>query len=607
MDEIRQENEKTEDIIPSIQLNNENENELEFIIEVNTDLNENNNELNEVGVNENENQNSNDFINIIESQITIQNEEETQNEQPENNNYIEYNNINSTPKQTTTNEIEYTEISNQKSLANKETEIKLQNKSYKQSHKSYNSNSIKLPKPLTDRTQSIKPNKQNPFKTSTLNISDIPLPKFNPKTNTKKPSLQNNLSISIQQKKSATPKPSPSSSSFPSTSSTPTPITSSITFEQSSFNPTTPSVNQTELIPQHTQSEFIPPFLEDPPAEPITTIDIAIDPKEKQKLERQIQKVLKRGKIAQFDIDNFNIQRQLGDGSYGVIFQIQDKDSKLKYALKKIIAHDIEEVEIFQHEFELVNSVNHPHIMKIYGICTRILDLTTIAIYVLMEMAVSDWDNEIKKHINNKKIYKERDLLKILRQLVSALTFMQKHKISHRDIKPQNILVFRQGVYKLADFGEAKEVKISKQLNTLRGTELYMSPILYEGLKQNLDDVRHNSFKSDVFSLGYCFIYAACLNFDIIYELREITDTQKIESILNRSLQGKFSDKFITLLCKMLNVDEHDRFDFIKLQEYLDENFLENNSNDNDLMSLQNALQCHKHSRSHACVNSAHK
>ena len=323
MDEIRQENEKTEDIIPSIQLNNENENELEFIIEVNTDLNENNNELNEVGVNENENQNSNDFINIIESQITIQNEEETQNEQPENNNYIEYNNINSTPKQTTTNEIEYTEISNQKSLANKETEIKLQNKSYKQSHKSYNSNSIKLPKPLTDRTQPIKPNKQNPFKTSTLNISDIPLPKFNPKTNTKKPSLQNNLSISIQQKKSATPKPSPSSSSFPSTSSTPTPITSSITFEQSSFNPTTPSVNQTVLIPQHqpqhTQSEFIPPFLEDPPVEPITTIDIAIDPKEKQKLERQIQKVLKRGKIAQFDIDNFNIQRQLGDGSYGVI------------------------------------------------------------------------------------------------------------------------------------------------------------------------------------------------------------------------------------------------------------------------------------------------
>ena len=50
--------------------------------------------------------------------------------------------------------------------------------------------------------------------------------------------------------------------------------------------------------------------------------------------------------------------------------------------------------------------------------------------------------------------------------------------IVHRDIKPQNILKFNNGLYNIADFGEAKEIKISKQLNTLRGTELYMSPLL---------------------------------------------------------------------------------------------------------------------------------
>ena len=100
-----------------------------------------------------------------------------------------------------------------------------------------------------------------------------------------------------------------------------------------------------------------------------------------------------------------------------------------------------------------------------------------------MELAVYDWEHEIRKHLEQRQNYKEEELIDILKQIVGALKFMQaEKKIAHRDIKPQNILVFENGnkkEYKVADFGEAKEVKISKQLNTLRGTELYMSPALY--------------------------------------------------------------------------------------------------------------------------------
>ena len=183
------------------------------------------------------------------------------------------------------------------------------------------------------------------------------------------------------------------------------------------------------------------------------------------------------------------------------------------------------------------------------------------------------WDDEIRKHLDQRKNYKEEELINILKQLVSALCFMQRNKISHRDIKPQNVLVFKHGVYKVADFGEAKEVKISKQVNTLRGTELYMSPILYDGLKQNKEDIRHNSFKSDVFSLGFCFIYAASLNFNIIYEVRDIKDMKKMESILYRHLKNKYSKEFISLLLNLLEVDESKRFDFIELSSYIKENY----------------------------------
>ena len=224
--------------------------------------------------------------------------------------------------------------------------------------------------------------------------------------------------------------------------------------------------------------------------------------------------------------------------------------------------------------------------MKIYGITICNLDAITFALYVLMEIALFDWDEEIKKHVNERKYYKEEELIIILKQLISALLFMQKNlKVAHRDIKPQNILIFPNNIYKIADFGEAKEIKISKQLNTLRGTELYMSPLLYNGLKKDKDDVTHNPYKSDVFSLGFCFMYAAALNFNIIYEVRDLSDMNKIENILIKYLNNKYSHKFIQVLVLMMETDENKRVDFISLNKYVKKNFPDedyvNNDNNN--------------------------
>ena len=153
----------------------------------------------------------------------------------------------------------------------------------------------------------------------------------------------------------------------------------------------------------------------------------------------------------------------------------------------------------------------------------------------------------------------------------------KKLKISHRDIKPQNILVFENGIYKLADFGEAKEVKISKRLNTLRGTELYMSPALYEGLKKGKNDVSHDPFKSDVFSLGFCLLYASSLNFELLYEARDNDSPNMINKILNKSFIKKvYSDKLITILNNMLLYDEEKRFSFQELLDYINQNYGKN-------------------------------
>ncbi len=287
-------------------------------------------------------------------------------------------------------------------------------------------------------------------------------------------------------------------------------------------------------------------------------------------LQKQIDKILNESKLPKFNIDDYTLYKQIGEGSYGVIYQAFNNHDKKKYALKKIIAHDIEELESFEEEFELVYICDNSNIMKIYGICVNILDSTTFALYVLMELALGDWNDEIKKHLNVRKNYKEDDLINILKQLINALLFMQtKMNIAHRDIKPQNILIFKNKIYKVADFGEAKEAKIAKQLNTLRGTELYMSPVLYDGLKKDKDDVTHNPYKSDVFSLGFCLMYAASLNFNIIYEVRDVTDTNRIDKILHKHFKNKYTEKFIQVLLSMLEIDESKRYDFVELNDYI--------------------------------------
>ena len=288
-------------------------------------------------------------------------------------------------------------------------------------------------------------------------------------------------------------------------------------------------------------------------------------------LKLRINNIFSKSKLPIFNIEDFKINHQIGEGTFGIIYSaFKTSEPNKEYALKKIIAKSITEVSSFLQEFELIYSCNHPNIMKIFGFCLRILDTTTFSIYVLMEKSKYDWEAEIKSHVSKNIYYTEGELINIMQQLSEALLFLKnKFKISHRDIKPQNVLVFEGDIYKLADFGEAKEIKINKKLNTLRGTELYMSPALYEGLKNKKMDIRHDSFKSDVFSLGFCFLYAAGLNFNLLFKVRDISDNDILVNIINTQLIKNYSKDFILLISLMLKIDEIKRFGFNEILEFI--------------------------------------
>ena len=268
--------------------------------------------------------------------------------------------------------------------------------------------------------------------------------------------------------------------------------------------------------------------------------------------------------------EDFEIIKQIGEGTFGKIYCIEWPRNKKKYAMKKMILRTMEELNINQEKtnllFNFIKKTNCNGVIRLYGDQCMKKNEGEFLYYVLMELANIDWEMEIKKRSEIKKYYTEGELIEILSQLVSTFALLQKNNITHRDIKPQNILIV-YNKYKICDFGEAKIIQtdgVMKQ--SIRGTELYMSPILFKALNNRQKNTLHNSYKSDVFSLGMCILLAATLTFQSLYDIRELDDMEKVKNILVKYLIAKYSYNFVEILLKMIEINEEKRPDFIQLE-----------------------------------------
>lgn len=286
-------------------------------------------------------------------------------------------------------------------------------------------------------------------------------------------------------------------------------------------------------------------------------IQVLMREKEKEDLENMTSILPK------LNLDQYETIKKIGQGAFANIFEVENKKNKIHYAMKKVIANDIPELKKFQHEYEMIYTHPHSHIIQIYGFTYKKLDFTTYSVFILSELAECDWDSQINSYYQIHQSYSEENALIILKQLSSAFSFLQRNRITHRDIKPQNILVFPNNVYKISDFGEAKYVRKDVDMNTLKGTEMFMSPDMYKALYHNESKTIHNSYKSDMFSFGLCFVFALTLDYTLIDKLRKQIDCSDNINDIN------LSSYFANMLKKMITIKENERYDFISLEEYL--------------------------------------
>ena len=274
--------------------------------------------------------------------------------------------------------------------------------------------------------------------------------------------------------------------------------------------------------------------------------------------------------VEKLNLMEFELSKEIGKGTYGKIYTVKWKLNNKFYALKCEKLNNLAGVKKRQNTFKIikdfVKKTNSNGLVNIFS-NLYLQKEKDFYYYELMEMCDKDFEQEIKFRSSYYLFYTENEIRNIICQLITTLALLQKNHITHRDIKPQNILVVN-GQYKLCDFGEIRVLQREGiVVQRVRGTELYMSPILFYGLRNKLYQVRHNTYKSDVFSLGMCLFFAAGLSFRGPVEIREVSDMKQKENILNRHLGGRYSQKLIKILHLMLQTEESNRPDFILLEE----------------------------------------
>lgn len=192
-------------------------------------------------------------------------------------------------------------------------------------------------------------------------------------------------------------------------------------------------------------------------------------------------------------LGRYEVSSELGQGAMGVVYKAKDPLIDREVALKTInlslAQEEREEFEArFYQEAKAAGRLSHPNIVTIFDV-GRSEDIAYIAMEYLH-------GRELRDLLNDNKMLPVEQVIDITSQVALGLAYAHENGIVHRDVKPSNVMVGRDGHVKITDFGIARmaSAAVRTQTGMVLGSPKYMSP---EQVMGRLTDQR-----SDIFSLG---------------------------------------------------------------------------------------------------------
>jgi serine/threonine protein kinase/tetratricopeptide (TPR) repeat protein len=187
----------------------------------------------------------------------------------------------------------------------------------------------------------------------------------------------------------------------------------------------------------------------------------------------------------------YQVIEELGHGGMGRVYKVQDTEIKEKVALKLLrseITLDKEAVERFSNELKLARKISHRNVCRMFDLGRA--EGTT---FITMEFVPGE---DLKSFIHRSKQLNIGTAISLAKQVCEGLEEAHRLGVVHRDLKPGNIMIDKDGDAKIMDFGIARSLsgKGITGAGVLIGTPEYMSPEQVEG--KDVDQ------RSDIYSLG---------------------------------------------------------------------------------------------------------
>jgi serine/threonine protein kinase len=187
----------------------------------------------------------------------------------------------------------------------------------------------------------------------------------------------------------------------------------------------------------------------------------------------------------------FEIIEEIGQGGMGTVYKAYDGKIREVVALKLLkpeIASDLEVIERFRNEIKLARQVSHRHVCRMYD-----LGEEGLTIYISMEYVPGE---DLKSFIRRSGHLNEAKAAGLAKQIAEGLAEAHRLGVVHRDLKPQNIMIDKDGNAKIMDFGIARSLHTRGGTGTgvIIGTPEYMAPEQAEG--------RDVDRRVDIYALG---------------------------------------------------------------------------------------------------------
>ena len=191
----------------------------------------------------------------------------------------------------------------------------------------------------------------------------------------------------------------------------------------------------------------------------------------------------------------FDLIELIGQGNYGRVYKVLHKKTGKIYAAKIANIGTNNEIESFKKEINVLKQCNSPYIVHYYDSYIK-----NYQIWIILEYCDGGSLLELIKILP--KPLNEEQIASLIYMILTGLNFLHENKKIHRDVKTGNILLTREGIVKLGDFGVSTQLmhSFSKKISKI-GTPIYMSP---EVIMQN----KYN-YKCDIWSLGITAIEIA--------------------------------------------------------------------------------------------------